>query len=126
MSPDVLELWDSKWNDVTEIRYDFLLTARQTDAQDRNEACPDIAASGAYTPVSRLQDVEIIDPITLDVLELWVVNRNDVKENRIFYLIPPEKSTRRMTGTERARVPPPRGRILYTILYWFVVGSTQK
>ena len=78
---------------------------------------------GRILPSPGYKDVKIIDPITLDVLELWVVNRNDVKENRIFYLIPPEKSTRRKGGTKRARVAPPRRRMLYTILFWFVVVS---
>ena len=115
MSPDVLELWDFKRTDVTEIRYDFPLTARQTDAQDRSEACPDGVASEAYTPVSRLQDVKNIDLIPLEVLELWGIKRRDVKENRTIIRVPSEKSTRQI-GTKLLRAAPPRARILYTIL----------
>ena len=64
MLPDVLELWDFKRNDVTEIRYDFPHTARQIDAHERNEACPGGVAPEAYTPVSRLQDVKKYRPYT--------------------------------------------------------------
>ena len=110
MPPDVLELYDFKRDDVKEICYDFPHTARQIDTQGRNEACPGGVASESYTPVSRLQDVRVIDPITIDVLELWDINRNDVKENRIFLRISPEKSTRK-TGTKRVRLSPPRRRI---------------
>ena len=110
MPPDVLELYDFKRDDVKEICYDFPHTARQIDTQGRNEACPGSVASESYTPVSRLQDVRVIDPITIDVLELWDINRNDVKENRIFLRISPEKSTRK-TGTKRVRLSPPRRRI---------------